>query len=239
MYTRRKPTSKSRGYTFLAIKGVVLIALIVCAVSAPQVLTGIFLHPILFFHVYHLFWLAALLLILKRFVPSLNMKMTSGKIFACNHAPKDAISERQEEKYRETKRQADKGALQSAVYWTIVVLAIGVLSFSGVFNTLWLFVVTWFFVFMDQFCITVWCPFKWFMQSKCCNTCRINNWGYLMAFSPLIYAPSFWTYSIVVASAVLVVYWEYVYARHPERFYEETNRNLTCRSCKNRLTCRE
>jgi len=84
---------------------------------------------------------------------------------------------------------------------------------------------------MDEFCATIWCPFQAIIDNKCCNTCRINNWGYIMAFSPMIFIPSFWTYSILFLSILAIVQWEYLYHRHPERFFELYNAGLMCKNC--------
>ncbi len=56
--------------------------------------------------------------------------------------------------------------------------------------------------------MTVFCPFKWLAGGKCCSTCRINNWGYLMAFSPS-FVQSFLT-SIVALSIIVAIQWEYL-----------------------------
>jgi len=56
-----------------------------------------------------------------------------------------------------------------------------------------------------------------------------------MAFSPMIYIPSFWTYSILFMSAATLIQWEFLYLRHPERFYEQYNANLMCKNCKRKV----
>ena len=123
------------------------------------------------------------------------------------------------------------GAIKAGLYWVLAVLFVGLLYYTEVLNTMWLMLTVVFFIFMDQFCVSVWCVFKWIIGNKCCNTCRINNWGYLMAFSTLIYVPSFWTYSVLIMSAIVVIQWEYLAAKHPERFFELYNINLQCRNC--------
>jgi len=219
------------GRVKLAIKGLVLVLSLVLSVVTPGLLTGFFTYKIAFFRVYHLFWLAVVVILVKRMIPGLNRKATSGKIFAQNCVPGMAATPAREERFRSYVTKVNRGALRTAAYWVLVILAAGGLYHLGAFGSTGLFIVVVFFVFMDQFCVTVWCPFEWLIGTKCCNSCRINNWGYLMAFLPLVYFPSFWTLSIVFLSGVVVAQWEYLFYRHPERFYEEYNACLMCRNC--------
>ena len=52
-----------------------------------------------------------------------------------------------------------------------------------------------------------------------------------MMFSPYIFIPTFWTYSLVLLSLVILVQWEYLHHRYPERFSEVSNLNLLCSNC--------
>jgi hypothetical protein len=215
----------------LITKGLLfLIALVIVSFNSHTLL-AVLTYRLTFFKVFHIFWLIVVLLLLKRLFPSLNRKLSSGKAFARHFSPRQLDAQRREERLGAAKGQADRGAFQSAVYWLLVVAAIGVLRAAGVFDLAWLIVITLFFVFMDQFCVSVWCPFKWLTKVKCCNACRINNWGYAMAFSPLLFYPSFWTYSLVVLSLIVVAQWEYLYLRHPGRFFESSNEKLLCKHC--------
>ena len=88
----------------------------------------------------------------------------------------------------------------------------------------------------DMICILFFCPFQtWFMKNKCCGSCRIYNWDYAMMFTPLVFIPDFYTYSILALALLLLLYWEIIAFRHPERFAEETNGCLSCANCKEKL----
>ena len=113
-------------------------------------------------------------------------------------------TDRKRQGFQKSKRKADSGALRSGLYWIFLLLVMWMWRYVGILPDVWLYVIVLFFIFMDQFCISVFCPFQWLMQNKCCNTCRINNWGYCMAFSPLIFIHTFWTYSIVFLSFVTI-----------------------------------
>lgn len=233
---RMEDVRRHMGRVSLALKAAVLVLSLAAACAFPDLLPRFFNHPVLFFRVYHLFWLATVLFLIKRMIPALNTKVASGKQFGRYYRASDAAvaEDAREARLREYTRRMNIGALKVAVYWTLVVLASGGLYYLHILGATGLFIVVVFFIFMDQFCISVWCPFLFIIRNKCCNTCRINNWGYLMAFAPLIFLPSFWTWSIVALSAALVVQWEYLVHTHPERFYELCNALLTCRDCPER-----
>lgn len=88
----------------------------------------------------------------------------------------------------------------------------------------------------DMICILFFCPFQtWFMKNKCCGSCRIYNWDYAMMFTPFLLIPTVYTWSLLGLALVLLVYWEFTYYRHPERFYEQTNESLKCANCPEKL----
>ena len=72
---------------------------------------------------------------------------------------------------------------------------------------------------------------KIIVRNKCCNECRIYNWGHIMYLTPLIFIKSFWTYSLVVVGIFLFIQWEYMNLKHPERFSPISNKTLRCGNC--------
>lgn len=224
-------STKDHGRMKLFIKGFALAACLVFAAIYPEGIIGLFGYQILFFRVYHLIWLVILVVLVKRLVPGWNSKISVGKVFKRHYAQVLVDGPSKQEKLGHYQRKVNIGAFRTAVYWSIIVLITGLFYNVGIFNKLWLFLAVAFFVFMDQFCVSVWCPFQWIIGNKCCNACRINNWGYLMAFSPLAFIPSFWTVSVVALSVIVVIQWEYLFHKHPERFYELYNANLQCQNC--------
>jgi len=215
----------------LIIKGLISLVLLFFAIFNPEILTRLFTYKILFFRIYHVLWLLVILILIKRLVPKINSRINLGKIYERNFLPAGEDNPKKQNKLKAYAKKMNFGAIRTAIYWTALVLMMGFWHIAGMLDTMWLCIIVGFFIFMDEFCATVWCPFQEIVQNKCCNTCRINNWGYLMAFSPLVYAPSFWTYSILVLSAAIIVQWEYIFYRYPERFYELYNANLMCKNC--------
>jgi len=219
----------------LLIKGLITALILVLAIWRPEILVGTFTYQILFLKIYHVIWAMIMWLLIKRMVPRVNSKISMGKIFEKHYSAASAGDSARHEKFQaklaDYTHRMNVGAVKTAIYWLLAVLFVGLLFHTGVLNRMWVILTVVFFIFMDQFCVSVWCVFKWIIGNKCCNTCRINNWGYLMAFSTLVFVPSFWTYSVLAMSVIVVIQWEYLYARHPERFYELYNTNLQCRNC--------
>lgn len=88
----------------------------------------------------------------------------------------------------------------------------------------------------DMICILFFCPFQsWFLKNKCCSSCRIYNWDYAMMFTPLFFVRKAYTWSLLVLSVALMLRWEIVFYRHPERFSEATNGYLACANCTEKL----
>lgn len=120
-----------------------------------------------------------------------------------------------------------------ALVWMLLNCNIFILYFTGYLNADLLFIISLIFSVCDLVCILIICPFQvLYMRNKCCNTCRIYNWDYPMMFTPLWVVPSFYNYSLVALSWVVLIIWEVGYYKHPERFVEESNACLSCKNCK-------
>ena len=74
------------------------------------------------------------------------------------------------------------------------------------------------------------------MKNKCCINCRIHDWGHFMMFTPMLFIKNFYSWSLFFTSLVVLIHWEIVYAQHPERFWEGSNKTLQCANCKEK-TC--
>ena len=73
------------------------------------------------------------------------------------------------------------------------------------------------------------------MKNRCCTVCRIYNWDFAMMFTPFIFIPNGYTWSLLAMSLLLLARWEITVHRYPERFSDRTNANLTCANCKEKL----
>lgn len=121
--------------------------------------------------------------------------------------------------------------------WLIFNAVWGALYLFGILIASDLLMLTVFYFLCDYICILFFCPFqKVLMKNKCCINCRIYDWGHFMMFTPMLFIKNFYSWSLFFTSLVVLIHWEITYAKHPERFWEGSNKTLQCRNCKER-TC--
>ena len=119
------------------------------------------------------------------------------------------------------------------------------LSFNAVFGILYLLklidnadllMLTVFFFLCDYICILFYCPFQTeVMKNKCCVNCRIFDWGHFMMFTPMLFIRSFFSWSLFFTSVVVLIRWELIYAKYPERFGSGSNNRLNCENCNDKI----
>ena len=73
------------------------------------------------------------------------------------------------------------------------------------------------------------------MKTRCCTTCRIFNWDYIMICTPLMVLKGPLILSACILSVLLLLRWEIAHLRHPHRFYESSNRAMRCSECQEQL----
>ena len=138
----------------------------------------------------------------------------------------------------EEKRELNKGALLVLFAWIILNLFIGALYFAGIIDQGMLVLISMFYFLSDMICVLIYCPFqRLFMNNRCCVTCRIFNWDSIMLCTPLLFIPSWFSYTLCALALFLLIRWEIVFNRHPERFSERFNLSLRCVGCREKL-CR-
>lgn len=121
--------------------------------------------------------------------------------------------------------------------WLGLNAVIGLLYVLNIFHNEELLMCTVTFYLCDYICILFFCPFQTFiMHDKCCVNCRIYDWGHFMMFTPMLFIKNFYSWSLFFMSCIVLLHWELIYARHPERFWEGSNKTLQCTSCKDK-TC--
>ena len=135
-------------------------------------------------------------------------------------------------------RRADRGAWQVLALWAGVnALLLGGYA-KGWVDRRFLVCLAGFYGVCDIVCILFYCPFQsWLMRNRCCATCRIFDWDYLMLCTPLLAVPTPLTLSACALALFVFLRWEVTYRRHPERFFESANDALRCANCHEQL-CR-
>jgi hypothetical protein len=88
----------------------------------------------------------------------------------------------------------------------------------------------------DLICILFFCPFQvFFMRNSCCTTCRIYNWDYLMMCTPFLLFPNVYSISLLMLAVLVLVRWELAVYKKPQLFLVETNPDLSCEKCTDKL----
>ena len=174
-------------------------------------------------------WVFFVVEMLLRFFPSRFESMGCQKQFERNYVPKETTDTR-------TSYQPWYVTLSVALVWLALNGVIGALYLTGVIDRGIMVLVCLFFSVCDIICILFFCPFQtWFMKNRCCTTCRIYNWDFAMMFTPLVFVPSLYTYSLLGCALILLLRWEIGYRLHRERFSPATNACLDCASCEEKL----
>ena len=169
-------------------------------------------------------WLVMAIDVILKLFPLKYESMGSQKQFAKNYAPvKDVVK---------AKVASGKRVLIVALLWIILNAVIAHLYFKNVIDAGIMVIISLFYSVCDMICILFYCPFQHILGNKCCNTCRIYNWDYLMMFTPLMFIGNGVATMLVILSVVVLVRWEYTVWRYPQRFCESTNANLKCANCK-------
>ena len=126
---------------------------------------------------------------------------------------------------------------QVMLVWLIFNSIFGVLYLFGIMDEADLIMLTIFYFLCDYICILFYCPFQSvIMKNKCCINCRIYDWGHFMMFTPMLFIRDFFSWSLFFTSCIVLIHWEITYTRHPERFWEGSNKKLQCKNC-NDKTC--
>jgi len=172
-------------------------------------------------------WLVFVVEMALRFFPSRFESMGCQKQFAGSYIPTDVPAR---------KDPIGKGMVTTALAWIGLNGAIAGLYFADLIDQGILLLISLFYSVCDMICILFFCPFQtWFMKNRCCATCRIYNWDFAMMFTPLILVDNFFARTLVILALALLIKWEVLYRRHPERFAESTNRSLSCAMCEEKL----
>ena len=183
------------------------------------------------FSILHLLWgLLALDMVLQMIPSRRFIALGSQKQFGRHFRSAPRTPDR--EAMKGFVKTSNRSAAVILALWIALVLILGGLYLLGVLDRGIMVLISTVFYVCDLICVLFWCPFRViFMKNRCCTTCRIFNWDHLMMFLHLLFVPGFFTLSLGIASVVVFVVWEVTFYRHPERFWDRSNRALRCISC--------
>jgi len=172
-------------------------------------------------------WIVYAIEIFLRFFPSDIESPGCQKQFARNFRPTNE---------KTPQLMSWKRTFAVTVAWLGLNAVIGVLYYTNIIDRGVLVLISLTYGVCDMICILFFCPFQtWFMKNRCCSDCRIYNWDFAMMFTPYIFLPSVYTWSLLGMSLVLLLRWEITLRLNPERFAENTNACISCKNCSERL----
>ncbi len=182
----------------------------------------------------HIMWCVFMGLMTLHLFPTGILSMGAGKSRSKNFVP---VSDYSKEKLREFVRSENKKAGNCMLVWLAGNAIIGVLYFLGILGKPELLLLTGFYFISDYICIIIFCPFQTIgMKNKCCVNCRIYDWGHFMMFTPMIFLCTFYGLSLFFMGTAVIIHWEYLWRRYPERFWYGSNMTLSCKNCMDK-TC--
>ena len=186
------------------------------------------------FNFMHMMWFIFMGIMTLHLFPTKILSMGSGKSCKENFV---AVPDYSESELQKFVRNENIKALHCMLAWLGGNSAVALLYFCGIIEKPELLLLTGFYFICDYICILIFCPFQTFgMKNYCCVNCRIYDWGHFMMFTPMLFIKNFYSWSLFFTSLVVLIHWEMVYSKHPERFWEGSNATLKCQNCKER-TC--
>lgn len=182
----------------------------------------------------HLLWLVFMVMMIMHLFPDKLKTMALRKSEKSTYEPVDDYSETELFAFI---RDQNVKAWRVMLIWLAFNSIFGILYLLDIMDNADLLMLTVFYFLCDYICILFYCPFQSFiMKNKCCVNCRIYDWGHFMMFTPMLFIRNFFSWSLFFVSCVVLIHWEIIYAKHPERFYSGSNKRLQCSNCKDK-TC--
>lgn len=184
----------------------------------------------------YLIWALLMLSMILHMLPTSKiLTMGSKKEFETNYVPVEGYDELALYRYVQ---KNNLSAIWVLLIWLCFNAIFGALYVLNIIEGKELILLSLFYYVSDLICVVLWCPFQQFMiRNKCCVNCRIFNWGHFMMFTPMLFIRNFFTWSLFFTSLVVMLRWEIMLLRHPERFWEGSNDVLKCANCKDKI-CR-
>lgn len=183
----------------------------------------------------HILWAIFMFMMIKHIFPTEKLvTMALRKSEKKQYREKPGYSEL---KLYQFVQQQNIRAWMVMLCWLIFNSIFGLLYLFGVMDEVDLLMLTVFYFLCDYICILFYCPFQSFiMKNKCCVNCRIYDWGHFMMFTPMLFIRDFFSWSLFFTSCVVLIRWEILYTKYPERFWFGSNQKLQCINCQDK-TC--
>jgi hypothetical protein len=183
----------------------------------------------------HLVWLLWVGDIVSQMIPVRGrITLGSRKQFPVNYRSAPGGFDR--EKLQQYRDQSNWAAAKVLALWLAGIAVTGMLWFKGILTRPELLLIAAVFYVCDLFCVLYWCPLQsLLLKNRCCVTCRIYNWDFLMIFSPLVFSGGFFAFSLFGLSLIVFSSWEIRIFKYPERFWDGANQMLKCVNCQDKI----
>ncbi len=219
----------------LAFRVTIFLSVFVFYLFRKELLVEFMQQP--FWHgitIVHVVWFIFMGLMLLHLIPNNWLSMAWKKARGTAFTPVETWDELELLRFVQ---KMNLGAWKVMLVWLSFNAVWGLLYLAGVIGDGDLLMLTVFYYLCDYICILFFCPFQAFlMKNKCCINCRIYDWGHFMMFTPMLFIRNFYSWTLFFMSIIVLIHWEIQYARHPERFWEGSNRVLKCEHCREK-TC--
>jgi len=184
----------------------------------------------------YIFWIALVVDMLYCLIPNKRIAVGARKHFAPPAAVSFAFITGENDE-PSVMSKLNKGAIKSALAWVILnVIIFFVLSHFDLLIPEVAVLLMLFYSVADLICVLFLCPFQLlFMRNKCCTTCRIHNWDFLMMCTPMILFPHIYSFSLLFIAIAVLLRWEIAFRKRPFQFIEQTNQDLNCSSCSDKF----
>lgn len=178
-----------------------------------------------------IYWLVLMLDFIFQMFPNSFTFLGVQRQFEKYYQPEEEILE--SNKLSQKLKKMNSRALIVLIVWILGnVVLLGIMKLIGLFSAPIMILLSSLYYFGDLVCVLIWCPFQsFFIKCKCCHDCRIYSYGNLMMVTPLFMFLNEYSIPLILIAFIIVVIWEVNFYKHPERFLEETNRNLRCINC--------
>lgn len=181
----------------------------------------------------HLLWLYFMIMMISHIFPTRSRSFAGRKAKSEHYVPVCGYSELEMLRFVQD---------QNRKAWTVMLVwlsgnaVIGILYLLGWISASGLILLSVFFFLSDYICILFFCPFQSvIMKNRCCISCRIYDWGHFMMFTPMLFIPNFFSWSLFFTACVELIRWELLYAKYPERFWHGSNQALQCEKCREKI----
>lgn len=181
----------------------------------------------------HVLWMIFMVTMLLHIFPTKKLTMALRKAEPQEYVAPEAYD--QLELYRFVQDQNIK-AWRVMLSWLFFNAIFGFLYLLKIIDNTDLLMLTIFYYLCDYICILFYCPFQHLiMKNRCCVNCRIYDWGHFMMFTPMLFIRDFFSWSLFFTSCVVLIHWEIIYNKHPERFWYGSNQRLQCQHCGDKI----